>query len=109
MFKGCKYFGEFIIKYKTRPNKEELAIFYYNRYIEAGKKNTLPHLTEQWINDFLVAYEPIFEKKTIPEIVESLKASAKKEKVHSEWTFPGDLGSRSQLWYIFNICCPLHL
>jgi DNA-binding transcriptional regulator YbjK len=53
------------IKYKTKPNKDELAIFYYNRYVEAGKKTTLPHLTEQWINDFLAAYEPVFENKSI--------------------------------------------
>ena len=45
LFKGCKYFGEFVLKYKKRPNREELAVFYYNRYVEAGKRSTLPFLT----------------------------------------------------------------
>ena len=33
LFKGCKYLEEFIMKYKKRPTKDELAIFYYNRYV----------------------------------------------------------------------------
>jgi len=45
-----------VLKYKKRPTKEELAVFYYNRYVEAGKKNTLPYLTEKWIGEFLVSY-----------------------------------------------------
>lgn len=43
LFKGCKYFGEFVIKYKKKPTIDELAVFYYNRYIEAAKTTTLPH------------------------------------------------------------------
>ena len=33
LFKGCKYIEEFILKYKKKPTRDELAIFYYNRYV----------------------------------------------------------------------------
>lgn len=56
LFKGCKYIQEFLIKHKKKPSKTELAIFYYNRYVEAGKKNTLPFLTEKWIAELLASY-----------------------------------------------------
>lgn len=45
LFKGCKYIEEFIIKHKKLPTKDEIAVFYYNRYVEAKKYNTLPYLT----------------------------------------------------------------
>lgn len=30
------------------PTLDELILFYYNRYVQANKKNTLPFLTEKW-------------------------------------------------------------
>lgn len=81
LFKGCKYFAEFLLKYNKQPNPQELAVFYYNRYVEAGKKTTLPYLTEQWIADFVAAYQPIFAEKSVGEAVSALKAGLKGEKV----------------------------
>lgn len=51
------------MKYKKEPTKDELAIFYYNRYVEADtkhKKNTLPFQTEKWIEQLLKAYKSVF-------------------------------------------------
>ena len=50
------------MKYKKRPTKDELAIFYYNRYVEGDKKNTLPFQTEKWIGELLKSYDPIFSE-----------------------------------------------
>lgn len=60
LFKGCRYIEDFIVKHKKQPTADELAVFYYNRYVESGKKATLPFLTQVWINDFLSQYEAIF-------------------------------------------------
>ena len=38
----------YIQKYEKKPELIELIIFYYNRIIEGGKKNTLPFLTQTW-------------------------------------------------------------
>lgn len=35
------------------PNRDELIIFYYNRYILSDKVKTLPFLTEIWSKDFV--------------------------------------------------------
>lgn len=48
MFKGRKYFQNFLLKYNEMPTLDELILFYYNRYVQANKKNTLPFLTEKW-------------------------------------------------------------
>ena len=84
LFKGCKYMEEFIMKYKKQPTRDELAIFYYNRYVEAdskNKKNTLPHRTEQWVDQLLKAYEAVFaEGHDIKQIIANLKASRELEK-----------------------------
>mgnify|MGYP000858185661 CR=1 FL=1 len=56
-------------------------MFYYNRVVLAGKKNTLPFLTSQWIDDLMASYEPIFsEGRSIGSVVEALKESAKKDR-----------------------------
>jgi len=84
LFKGCKYMEEFIMKYKKRPTRDELAIFYYNRYIETDskhKKSTLPHQTEKWVDQILKAYESVFtEGHDIKQIIANLKASRELEK-----------------------------
>ena len=84
LFKGCKYMEEFIMKYKKRPSRDELAIFYYNRYVEADtkhRKTTLPHQTEKWVDQILKAYESVFtEGHDIKQIIANLKASRELEK-----------------------------
>jgi hypothetical protein len=78
LFKGCKYIQEFIIKYEKKPTQAEIAIFYYNRYVESGKKGTLPFLTQKWIQDFLEQYEQFFaEGKDVKAIASSLKKTNK--------------------------------
>ncbi len=66
---------EFIIKHKKIPNHHEIAVFYYNRYVESGKRKTLPYLTNAWINDLLNKYQIAFKDLTIQEIISSLKES----------------------------------
>lgn len=76
LFKGCKYIEEFIMKYRKRPTADELAIFYYNRYVEAGKRGTLPHQTGAWVPQLLKSYGPVFsEGHDIKKIVAALKES----------------------------------
>jgi DNA-binding transcriptional regulator YbjK len=78
LFKGCKYLQEFIIKYEKQPTQAELAIFYYNRYVESGKMSTLPFLTQKWMQDFLEQYEQFFtEGKDAKVIASSLKKTNK--------------------------------
>ncbi len=51
LYRGCKYFMGFVQKHEKLPTLEELLIFYFNRYIEAGKCGTLPYLTRRWASD----------------------------------------------------------
>jgi len=46
LFSGCKLLINYIEKYQKKPEFTELALFYYNRIVEGGKKTTLPFLTE---------------------------------------------------------------
>lgn len=48
LFKGRKYFQDFLNKYHKMPNADELVLFYYNRYVIGGKKTTLPEFVNQW-------------------------------------------------------------
>jgi hypothetical protein len=80
LFQGCKYIEEFLLKHKKKPSRHELAVFYYNRYVEAGKRSTLPALTESWIAQLLQSYYPVFEECSIPEIVATIKESRTLEK-----------------------------
>ena len=76
LFKGCKYMEQFIMKYKKQPTRDELAIFYYNRYVVTDGRVTLPFLTEKWIDQLLVAYRVVFvEGFEIKNIVAALKES----------------------------------
>jgi hypothetical protein len=59
-----------LLKHKKRPTRDELAVFYYNRYVEASKKSTLPFLTEQWIKDILSKYDAVFPvEMSIKEVI----------------------------------------
>jgi hypothetical protein len=64
-----------VVKHKKLPSRDELAIFYYNRYVEAGKISTLPFLTEQWIGQLLQKYSAAFAETTIKEVIDTLKQS----------------------------------
>lgn len=76
LFKGCKYIEEFIMKYKKKPTSDQIAIFYYNRYVEGEKKNTLPYQTGKWVVQLLKSYEPVFsEGYDIKKIIATLKES----------------------------------
>jgi hypothetical protein len=69
------------MKHKKRPTHDEIAVFYYNRYVEAGKRSTLPFLTESWIDGLLKEYELVFpENLSIKEIICLLKESRVIEK-----------------------------
>ena len=64
------------MKYKKKPTSDELAIFYYNRYVEANKKSTLPFQTGKWIKELLKSYQPVFaEGYEIKKIISTLKES----------------------------------
>lgn len=65
LFKGRKYFEDFLFKYKKIPNRDELLVFYYNRYVVAKKKSTLPMLTEQWSVQFIQQYTKVFQENNI--------------------------------------------
>jgi len=45
LFSGCKVMINYILKYEKKPELIEMIIFYYNRYVESGKRTTLPYLT----------------------------------------------------------------
>ena len=75
LFSGCKYLINFIEKYEKKPEVIELAIFYYNRFVEAGKKKTLPHLTEQWTHQLWTKFVKAAEGYTDKQILEVLKKS----------------------------------
>lgn len=49
LLKECKYFEAFVFKYEKIPNADELILFLYNRYVEAGKYTTLPFMTKKWV------------------------------------------------------------
>ena len=69
MLKGYKYYESFLHKYNKIPTKDELILFYYNRYVIAGKVNTLPYKIEMWAENIIDNYVPVFEttKKTVKE------------------------------------------
>ena len=76
LFRGCKYIEEFILKYKWMPTADELAVFYYNRYVEAGKCTTLPFHTQQWVRQLLSSYSQVLKEGTdMKEVASVLKKS----------------------------------
>jgi len=44
------------------------VIFYYNRYVEAGKCATLPFFVERWTREIIEKYKPLFENRPVEEI-----------------------------------------
>ena len=81
LFKGCKYIEEFILKHRKQPSRHEIAVFYFNRYVVAGKRSTLPLLTEQWIEELLARYALAFQEGfDIKAVISALKESRSIEK-----------------------------
>ena len=75
-----KYFEAFLKKYKKMPTKDELILFYYNRVVLAGKKGTLPYMTETWAERLVAEYKEVLEtnKLTINEALNRLSNSLKR-------------------------------
>lgn len=72
LFKGCKYIEAYVNKYEKFPEYNELALFYYNRYVEAGKCKTLPHLTKFWTNELMGKFNKAAEGKSIEDVIKLL-------------------------------------
>ena len=70
MFKGCKYLENYIQKYEKRPEYAELLLFYFNRYVEAGKQTTLPFLSEMWTRELSEKFNKASEGLEVPKILE---------------------------------------
>ena len=67
LFSGNRAFSKFVVKYKRFPiSADELAIFFYNRYIYMGKKSTLPYLAELWTHEFIEKYQKAASKAKHP-------------------------------------------
>jgi len=56
LFSGYKRYIDFYYKYQHFPNKDELLIFCYNRYIN---KKTLPYLTKRWVDTIINNYTTV--------------------------------------------------
>jgi hypothetical protein len=81
LFKGCKYIDEFILKHKKKPTRSEIAVFYYNRYVESAKKATLPFQTQLWIEQLLAQFEAAYpEGAEIKDIISCIRESRTVEK-----------------------------
>ena len=65
----------YIEKYSKRPEFIELVLFYYNRLIEAGKKTTLPFLTEIWSQELAEKFIKASEDKSVQEILALVEKS----------------------------------
>ena len=75
LFSGCKLLLNYIEKYSKRPEFIELVLFYYNRLIEAGKKTTLPFLTEIWSQELAEKFIKASEDKSVQEILALVEKS----------------------------------
>jgi hypothetical protein len=75
LFKGCKYLENYVLKFEKLPNHAELLLFYFNRYVEAGKETTLPLLTHQWTQELLDKFTQACEGKAIEKVIEIINLS----------------------------------
>lgn len=82
LFKGRKYFEAFLRKYQRMPTKDELILFYYNRYTVKNKASTLPFLTEHWAEKLVKEYTKVMDehKITVPQALSLLEKSMAMEK-----------------------------
>ena len=77
MLKGQKYYEGFIEKHKKIPTKDEVILFYYNRYVLADKCNTLPYLTDRWVEEICGEYNKVITetKHSVEQIIHILDKS----------------------------------
>jgi hypothetical protein len=75
LFSGCKYLLNYVLKYEKKPELVELIIFYLNRYVESGKKGTLPYLAEIWSEELCTKFLKAAEAYSIEETLAVLKKS----------------------------------
>lgn len=54
------------------PTKDQLILYYYNRYVVKNKKSTLPYLTEPWAEKLIVEYSKVMAENKIT-VVKALK------------------------------------
>lgn len=59
LFKGCKYFGQFMVDYKRKPNIDEYLTYVYNRYIISNHITTLPYQVYNFTIDIIKSYNKI--------------------------------------------------
>lgn len=59
------------------PTKDELIIFYYNRYVVGDKVKTLPFLTDIWSEEFAEQYTKALHdfNLTVPAAIQLLENS----------------------------------
>jgi hypothetical protein len=69
-----------VLKYEKRPKFVELLLFYYNRYVEAGKQTTLPFMSETWTHGFSEKFNKASEGMEIPTIVKLIESTRPIEK-----------------------------
>lgn len=77
LFKGNKYTQKFMRKYKKLPEFEQLAIFFYNRFIIAGKEDTLPFLCQRFVEQLVREYSIAGENVKYNSIKSRLHCSTK--------------------------------
>jgi hypothetical protein len=69
------------------PTVDELILFYYNRYVESGKIQTLPLMVEKWAKNLIESYQPHFDTssiKIIKKVFNEYREVEKRIKVESE-------------------------
>lgn len=85
--KDFKYFEQFVFKYDKMPTVDELVVFLYNRYVEAGKCKTLPFQVLGWVEQLIEEYRPQFESVSVKKAKRVLNESrtiSKRMKLEAE-------------------------
>ena len=68
VLKDFKHFEEFVFKYEKLPTLDELIVFFYNRYVEAGKCKTLPFKVSVWAELLIEEYRPHFDSLSVKKV-----------------------------------------
>ncbi len=69
------------------PTVDELILFYYNRYVDACKTDTLPFMVEKWARGLIEEYKPHFELlsvKKVKKVLNEFRPVEKRVKVETE-------------------------
>ena len=70
-----KNFESYVMKHKKLSTYLELAKYLNNKYVESKKFETLPYLTEKWVQNLISQCAPIYEKLKIQKIIQILNKS----------------------------------